>query len=464
MTRSMIVPMIVVLWAILAHPAQAQQQDLPGYKPPPLESLSAFAPETPGIPQGAITISPSESESLSHSAPGDRLTLPSIDQHLDSGDEPLQFRRIELFAPGARVFVVGASGVVERQLDARQFYLATNRTTGIGLAVNTSNGEISGFAIKGDSKLRLDGQLGVGIELQSIEQAPDEVNSCGTQLDDQPEQSLSHLNSPVPESVSGDISGSSISFQTVVAVDTDTEWMAGKGNNASTATAWIAEAFLAMNVFFERDVETHLLIGDIILRIGSDPYSVASNRSDQMNEFASYWRLNMSATDRDFATLFSGRDIESNSFSGIAWINLYCNKGQLQNGRTVGSYSFNAIGSNRTPANTAIYIGHELAHNLGSPHTHCYSPTIDQCFKGESGCYSGSLSCPAGGKGTIMSYCHVSGDNGAGCGTNKSEFHSRVQTLLEGRLAANNPSCIADYEESPDPGETPIFKNDFESP
>ena len=464
----MTMSMIVVLWAILTNPAKAQQQDLPGYKPLPLESLAAFAREVPGIEPGAIAIGPGESELLSKSRLGDRLILPSIDQHInqdrDTAEEPLQFRRMELFAPGARVLVLGTNGAVEWQRDARQFYLASNRSTGIGLAVDTISGEISGFAIKGDSKLRLDGQLGVGIDLQSIEQAPDEVNSCGTQLDDQPEQSLSHLNSPVPESVSGDVSGSSISFQTVVAVDTDVEWMAGKGNNAETAMAWIADAFLAMNVFYERDVETHLLIGDIILRIGSDPYSVATDRSDQMNEFASYWRLNMAATDRDFATLFSGRDINPNSFSGIAWINVYCNKGQLQNGRTVGSYSLNAIGTNRTPANTAIYIGHELGHNLGSPHTHCYSPTIDQCYNAESGCYSGSLSCPAGGKGTIMSYCHVSGSNGAGCGTNKSEFHSRVQTLLEGRLAANNPSCIADYEEPPDPVETPIFKDDFESP
>lgn len=460
----MTMSLIAVIWAILTHPAQAQQQDLPGYKPPPLESLAAFARETPGIPAGAIAISQSESELLSHSALGDHLTLPSIDQHLASGEEPLQFRRVELFAPGARVVVLGATGAIDWQQDARQFYLASNRTTGIGLAVDTSSGEISGFAIKGDSKLRLDGQLGVGIDLQAVEQAPDEVNSCGTQLDDQPEQSLSHLNSPVPEGVSADVSGSSISFQTVIAVDTDTEWMAGKGNNANTATTWITDTFLAMNVFFERDVETHLLIGDIILRVGSDPYSVASNRSDQLDEFANYWRLNMSATNRDFATLFSGRGIGSGSFSGIAWINQYCRKGQLQGGRTVGSYSFNAIGTNRTPANTALYIGHELAHNLGSPHTHCYSPTIDQCYNGESACYSGSLSCPAGGKGTIMSYCHVSGSNGAGCGTNKSEFHSRVQTLLEGRLAANNPSCIADYEEPPDPVETPIFKNDFESP
>lgn len=466
---------IASLLALFSNLAQARQDDFPGKNIPPLESLVAFAREVPDIQPGVITITKNESDLLSHSLPGDRLTLPSINLHInqhidqvtgqhigqieDPAEEPLQFRRVELFAPGARVVVLGDNGAIEWQQDARKFYLASNRTTGVGLAVDTASGEISGFAIKGDSKLRLDGQLGVGIELQAIEQAPDEVNSCGTNMGDHSEESLAHLNSPVPESASAAASGSSISFEAVIVVDTDTEWMAGKGNNPTTATTWITDTFLAMNVFFERDVETHLLIGEIILRTGSDPYSVASDRSAQLDEFAQHWRLNMSATNRDFATLLSGRGISSNSFSGIAWINQFCNKGHLQGQRTVGSYSFNAIGTNRTPGNTAIYVGHEFAHNFGSVHTHCYSPAIDQCYSGEQNCYSGSLSCPAGGKGTIMSYCHVSG-----CGTtSKSEFHPRVQTLLEGQLAAN-PSCIGVYEEPPDPDEIPIFKSDFESP
>ncbi len=46
-----------------------------------------------------------------------------------------------------------------------------------------------------------------------------------------------------------------------------------------------------------------------------------------------------------------------------------------------------------------------------------------------------------------MSYCHLLG----GCGST-ADFHPIVQTLLEGRLAANSPSCIAPFE---DLSETP---------
>jgi hypothetical protein len=69
-------------------------------------------------------------------------------------------------------------------------------------------------------------------------------------------------------------------------------------------------------------------------------------------------------------------------------------------------------------AGDAFVVGHELGHNFGSRHTHCYVPPIDECYAGESGCYQGPTSCP-GGPGTVMSYCHV-----AGCGNNHG-FHDR---------------------------------------
>jgi hypothetical protein len=455
--------MILILLAVLASPLLAQEQDILGKKTPPLESLAAFASEESGIEPGAITISRKESQSLRQSRLGERLTLPALDQHIDTAAEPLQFQRIELFAPGARVMVMGAEGAegaVEWQRDARQFYIASNSSTGVGLAVDAASGEISGFAIKGNSKLRLDGQLDVGIELQSVEEPADAVNSCGTQLEDQGPASINYLTQPIPESVSAAASGSAINFQAVVAIDTDNEWMAGKGNNPTTAMNWIADVFLAMNVFYERDVETRLLIGDVILRTSPDPYSEPSDRSAQLDEFAAHWRYNMGGTDRDFAALLSGRDVCSGCFSGIAWLNSYCNNGSSYGTRTVGSYSFNAIGSGRSAAGIAMFLGHEIGHNLGSPHTHCYNPVVDQCYSSESGCYSGAVSCPAGGKGTIMSYCHYS--SGASCGTNKSEFHPRVQTLLESRLAANSPSCIAAYVEPPPPDDEIIFNQGFE--
>ena len=58
-----------------------------------------------------------------------------------------------------------------------------------------------------------------------------------------------------------------------------------------------------------------------------------------------------------------------------------------------------------------------MGHNVGSPHTHCMGPGApynyptwtDECYNGESGCYSGTEHNPGIGGGTIMSYCHLLG-------------------------------------------------------
>jgi cysteine-rich repeat protein len=51
-----------------------------------------------------------------------------------------------------------------------------------------------------------------------------------------------------------------------------------------------------------------------------------------------------------------------------------------------------------------LVTSHEMGHNLGSPHTHCYSPAVDKCYNHETGCYSGPV---VASRGTIMSYCHL---------------------------------------------------------
>lgn len=419
----------------------------------------AIAPQRSSLTPGNVMLSEKERTELHHRSDNTPLRLPSLDEATGNKEDSLIYRRIELFAPGASIRLISPSGITLIKPEHRIFYLATNETTGIALAVDPDSGNISGFASKGGVKLEISGTDGMNLELVVVESLPDGSDSCGTRIEDQQDFDLAKALGGTARSLSAVTAGSGITYQAVVAIDTDNEWMAGKGNNETTAMTFITDLFLAMNVFYERDMETRLLIGDVALRTIDDPYSVETGPSAQLDEFAQYWHINQGSVERDFAAMFSGRDIGLRSFSGVAWIDQYCQKGYVQgDDRTVGSYSFNAIGSNRTPADTAIFVGHELGHNMGSPHTHCYDTPIDQCYSGESGCYAGEVSCPVGGKGTIMSYCHVSA---AGCGTSNSQFHSGVQDLVKNRLAANTPSCIALYEEAPPP-ETPFFKDGFE--
>jgi hypothetical protein len=93
-------------------------------------------------------------------------------------------------------------------------------------------------------------------------------------------------------------------------------------------------------------------------------------------------------------------------------------------------------------------VGHELGHNFGSHHTHCYSPPIDECFAGEGGCYGGETSCPAAGHGTLMSYCH----HKSGCGKTQ-DFHPRVISHLENDMSYATGVCL--FEEGPSDTDPP---------
>ncbi|MBT8054138.1 MAG: choice-of-anchor D domain-containing protein [Xanthomonadales bacterium] len=411
-------------------------------------------PEVVEIRPGTIALSRREIDSLIFSKRGAVLRLPTLDEYTGNRETSLEFTRIGLFAPGARVEVVSEQGRENMTPGPREFYLAGNATTGVGLAVNPDTGEISGFINRQGSKLEISGNIVSRLQFSPIAETPDGSNSCATGLDGQPPEVLQKLDAPSFFSASAAAPGEIISYQAIVAVDTDSEWLDGFNDDADAAMNWIADAFLAMNVFYERDVETRLLMGDVILRLGSDPYSVASGRSDQLDEFGAYWKDNMADVERQFAMMMSGRDIGGYGFSGIAWLDQFCEYGRTWGSRTVGSFSFNAIGSSRTPGNTAIYLGHELGHNMGSPHTHCYNPPVDSCYNAEgNGCFSGDPVCPAAGRGTIMSYCHVGGSNGAGCGTSNSEFHPTVQSLIESNLAVEMAAgCIMPFsEQAPEP-------------
>ncbi len=444
----------LLLWFFVV-PAFAQ--DEPDYltTPPVSTPFVRSNADRPALEPGRVTLTFEEMDSLILASPDSVLKLESIDAFTDNLESGLDFRRVEVFAPGSRIRLLGSDGEIDLPRDPRQFFIAANESTGIGLAVNSETGEVNGFASKYGQPMKISGDLLGQLDFELLEEAAPGSSFCSTEKQNQPLNNLKGLDSEIVPGVSESPMGASISFQAVVAIETDSEWLDGFGDDTDAATEWITDIFLAMNVFYERDIETRLLIGDVTLRTGSDPYSVSGSRLLQLKEFGGYWMDNMDGVERQFAAMFSGRDISGGSFSGIAWIDSYCNNGYPTEGGAWGSYSYNAIGSSRTAGNTALFVGHELGHNLGSHHTHCYAEPIDKCYNGEGGCYSGAPECPVSGKGTVMSYCH----NLGGCGS-LQEFHPTVQSLLESRLASQNAAgCIGTYEEvSPEPefGSSPV--------
>jgi cysteine-rich repeat protein len=83
-----------------------------------------------------------------------------------------------------------------------------------------------------------------------------------------------------------------------------------------------------------------------------------------------------------------------------------------------------------------MVVAHELGHNFGSEHTHCYAPPLDHCYNAEPGCWGGAESLPSGG-GTIMSYCH---QLPGGLSNVSLTFGTTVSQVL--RNGAENGVCI----------------------
>ena len=240
----------------------------------------------------------------------------------------------------------------------------------------------------------------------------------------------------------------------VLAIDTDKEWLDRRfGDDLSAANDWLEQLMAVTNGIFERDLNLRMLLGDVILRVGSDPYTESGTADGEaLFEFGDFWEANLSAVARTHAALISGRSGSGNSASGIAWVNSYCRKFSWG-----GSYSVNRLfyNSGISVDLSARIFAHELGHNLGSSHTHCYDPPVDQCYAAESGCYTGPTSCPPEGTGSLMSYCHI-----GGCGSNRLQLHPTVASRIQGRIQANFPSCITEFI---DPNAGEIFSDRFEN-
>jgi Metallo-peptidase family M12/IPT/TIG domain len=396
--------------------------------------------------------------------------------------------RHEIYAPGARVLRVDAAGTHELPRSRLVFFwgsLAGDPTSGIYVAVDPAAGTIESMTRTADGGQHQLRPLVPGkpdLHLLATPEAflagqgarPKPEWRCGEdQLAEgspaiqefaaahgSPPGALSprspRLSLPAPPEpaaplpaapeISGPITASAGFNLATVAVDTDHELMSLKfSDNTTAATNYIASLFAQINVMYERDLQVQLLVGTTILRTASvaDPYTQQPNTggaasSAELTEFSSYWAANEGAVTRTVATMLSGKSPSTNLASGVAWVSGLCDHSY--------GYNFTQVFLIDYQAGDALVVGHEIGHNFGSVHTHCYSPPIDQCWNTEPGCYSGPTSCPAPTTingvanvyGTIMGYCHLLG----GCST-EMVFHPRTVAVIDPNISAALGVCMS---------------------
>ncbi|HET9793717.1 MAG TPA: M12 family metallo-peptidase [Thermoanaerobaculia bacterium] len=238
-------------------------------------------------------------------------------------------------------------------------------------------------------------------------------------------------------------------FAAVVAVDTDYELFQRFGNAAKERN-YVSNELAAVSAIYWRDLKTRLKIGFLrVWTTASDPWTATSPIS-ALFQLGDYWHAHGSGTARSTVVFLSGKDLGG----GVAWLSTICQGDQWDSAdahwaggyAVVGNVEGSMTNFHSPPAGSDVWdveaVAHELGHNFGSVHTHCYSPPIDECYGGEPGCYSGPNVDPGPGVGTIMSYCHLFGWSEISL-----KFHSRCiseqmrPTIVN--AASSSPACMA---------------------
>jgi len=212
-----------------------------------------------------------------------------------------------------------------------------------------------------------------------------------------------------------------------VAVVTDYELFQKFGTPEGT-TDYVGTLVAAANTIYERDVSVTLSVPKVrVYTTSIDPW-VESDTELALYEVQDEW-TNLApffGAGVDLVHFVSGKDANG----GIAYLNAACDDQSFFGlSQVYGGFDL----SNPSSVWDVIVFTHEIGHNLGSPHTHCYSPPVDKCYAAEPGCYSGA---PERSRGTIMSYCHLD----VGVSNIDLEFGTRVSDRIREFVAT--ASCL----------------------
>ena len=448
----------------------AERRALPGAGP-----ALALEVSGPGGPSETFAVLPALAAGLS--VAGLEETVRVADWPVAPGERrALDVTRHDVYAPGARIVSIGADGEREVPRSRLLFFWGTavgDPSRRALLTLDPDTGRLGGLGVTPDGVFEVSpapsGRRGEYRIAAPVDPAlgavpgPGEAATGGFSCGGSPTHAEDDAPSTSPAAGGFSTAVLSSIHTATVAVDTDNELLALKfADSAANATSYVASLVAGMNVIYERDLFVRLLQGHTILRLSSaaDPWTqpgcpawpascanTGGASSAQLNELSSYWASNYAAVPRALTMLLSGKQSSTSSASGIAWVNSLCS----------GSYGYSFSQVFRSPGSAATndvkLVAHELGHNFGSRHTHCY-PTattpIDTCYAGEAGngCYGGPTSCPTpftitpinGGPvtnvaGTLMSYCHLL----AGCSASPV-FHPLtvdvIAPIVDGKVGA----------------------------
>jgi hypothetical protein len=415
---------LLVTSALWAHP--------PSDLPSPLEEVELAAPRDGlGAKDLSIEINRASYARLQHlgSARVVGFPLPG------GGREDLELAAVELLSPDAVFLVADARGVRETSAPEMRFFrgrIAADPDSLVSLTL--FGGRISGFIRRGEDEWSFaprsfspdrEGALDV-----HIWRAGDEAEAGGECAGTPPlppgseEQGLAAA--LVEEAFVSGIESTTL-LKARIAVEGTVEWT-NKHGGVTGAQAYTLNLMAQVSAIYETEVAVRIEVPFVVMNTAeSDGYSGASNSATTMlGEMRSKWNgaPDRRAVFRTSAHLFS---TYPSGGSGTSYVDVLCDN--VPENQMSRDYGVSLLDGNSGSWEKRL-VAHELGHSFSSPHTHCYSPEIDQCNNTEPGCYSGPIVQTTG---TIMSYCSVK--------TYQFDVRTRDEKIRPGAEAAF-PACM----------------------
>jgi hypothetical protein len=417
-------------------------------------------------------LAPATGAKLRHAAAArEKVSIPDVPLGKPSLDT-LELEPMELWAPGAKITIHHGNGTATVDPPRTQYFRGTvkgDRASAVFIAVDDR--KMRGMVLSGEKRFA----FGTADRTDKAAGKPDDEVIALRELDaeDEPSQgdwkceveskpilaghSLSAIagDSPKVASHGGGMAGSR--YQLRLAIDTDYEFY-NVFNNSADATDYLANLVGQASVVFQRDLDTTLNLGDVILyTTQQDPWTVHSQEGATvaLAELSKEWHNDpaKAAIARSAVVMVSGRNFSAGrAFQGTlcggdvscGTNGSVCGGSEFSNGYG-GAYAFCAtkgtllttVPDPSVTRNGVTYampssndywmlylFTHEVGHLANGPHTNCvqlsaeeklqYNVTrsfVDECRTGEAvNCFTAAPSYPAE-FGTIMSGCQDLADS-----------------------------------------------------